>query len=97
MYMVYLLKSDNPRMPWRSKASWQKVRGALSQIEVILSHIYKEGNCTADKLVSLATDNFQWWDSPPDELLPYLCCDLHNKFYRFVGLFFPFLEEFPFL
>lgn len=55
----------------------------MQQMSLVVSHIFWEGNGTADKLASLASDDFIWWDSSPVWLRPFLARDLHQEFFRF--------------
>jgi hypothetical protein len=42
----------------------------LAEMNVIVSHVFREGNTIADKLskLGLQITNFTWWDSSPSSI-----------------------------
>ncbi|KAL8523553.1 hypothetical protein ACS0TY_013500 [Phlomoides rotata] len=51
----------------------------------VVSHIYREGNASADRLTREPVDRFEWWDHAPSFLDPFLRRDRNSDFYRFNG------------
>ncbi|KAL8508361.1 hypothetical protein ACS0TY_018826 [Phlomoides rotata] len=47
-YVPHILKSSNPDVPWRLLARWHRVRWLKSDMNMVVSHIYREGNVVAD-------------------------------------------------
>ncbi|MCI42534.1 ribonuclease H protein, partial [Trifolium medium] len=49
------------------KIRWKNCLVKASQMNFLISHIYREGNHCADKLASLglAVNEYTWWSSPP--------------------------------
>ncbi|KAL8535021.1 hypothetical protein ACS0TY_010878 [Phlomoides rotata] len=73
-YVVHILKSID------------RVRRLRSGLNMVVSHIYREGNAVADRLTREVVDKFQWWSVPPLFLVPFLQRDLVSDFYRFLSL-----------
>ncbi|XP_057775292.1 uncharacterized protein LOC130994266 [Salvia miltiorrhiza] len=48
MYVVHLLQSKSLDVPWRFMALWKGVIGRLQDFNLMVSHIYREGNRPAD-------------------------------------------------
>ncbi|KAL8463490.1 hypothetical protein ACS0TY_034223 [Phlomoides rotata] len=84
IYVVQMLKSNDPEVPWSLLARWHRVRRLRSDINMVVSHILREGNALADRLTREVVDKFQWWSALPSFLVPFLHRD--SKFYRFSSL-----------
>ena len=72
--------------PWQVRRRWEKCRAMLSGIEFRASHIFREGNRSADVLSNLALsyEGFHWWDSVFSEILFVTTEDRIGKIqYRF--------------
>ncbi|KAL8508418.1 hypothetical protein ACS0TY_018872 [Phlomoides rotata] len=50
---------------------------------IVVSHIFREGNASADRLTREPVDGFEWWGTVPDFLIPFLNRDRSVKFYCF--------------
>ncbi|PRQ53570.1 putative ribonuclease H-like domain, reverse transcriptase zinc-binding domain-containing protein [Rosa chinensis] len=70
MLVMHYLKNPS-RVPWRLRTRWKNCVASISQLQVHISHIYREGNRVADKLANFGAtnDNPTWWDSIPPFLL----------------------------
>ncbi|KAL8480976.1 hypothetical protein ACS0TY_027491 [Phlomoides rotata] len=49
-YVVHILKSSHFEIPWRLLARWHRVRRLRPNLNMVVSHIYREGNAVADRL-----------------------------------------------
>ncbi|KAL8548211.1 hypothetical protein ACS0TY_007509 [Phlomoides rotata] len=83
IYVIQMLRARGPNILWRLIPSWHKSRKLLQGRRVVVSHIYREGNATADRLTRELVHGFKWWSEPPDFLIPFLQRDNHSDFYRF--------------
>jgi hypothetical protein len=55
---------------WKLKNRWLNWLASARSLNVIVSHIFREGNCCADKLANMGlgiSSNF-WWDTCPMEV-----------------------------
>lgn len=80
------VKSPNI-VPWQLKNRWLNCVHLMSNMNCMITHIYREGNHCADKLarLGLALDGFLWWNSPPVDIREDLIKNrLGLPFYRFV-------------
>ncbi|KAL8462893.1 hypothetical protein ACS0TY_033774 [Phlomoides rotata] len=82
-YVVYVLRNRTLEVPWRLLARWHRVCRLLGHMTMVVSHIFREGNASAEKLTWEPVDSFEWWDHVPAFLDSYLRRDRHEKFYRF--------------
>ncbi|KAL8518912.1 hypothetical protein ACS0TY_010026 [Phlomoides rotata] len=41
-------------------------------MQIVVSHIFWEGNASADRLSRESVDSFEWWSTIPDFLTPFL-------------------------
>ncbi|KAL8509505.1 hypothetical protein ACS0TY_016646 [Phlomoides rotata] len=64
-YVVHCLKSGEPDVPWSLMARWHRVRRLKSAMNLVVSHIYREGNAVADRLTCEEVHVFEWWSVPP--------------------------------
>lgn len=82
-YVIYILNATNPKVPWRFLEKWGWIKYYLNQMRWFATHIYREGNASADKLASfVSTDAFTWWDHAPHWLHKFLDNDRCNSFVR---------------
>ncbi|KAL8537020.1 hypothetical protein ACS0TY_012270 [Phlomoides rotata] len=58
----------------------------MLDMNIVVSHIYMEGNAVADRLTREVVDKFQWWFVPPLFLVPFLQRDIVWDFNRFSSL-----------
>ncbi|XP_062026481.1 uncharacterized protein LOC133742818 [Rosa rugosa] len=68
-------------IPWRLRTLWQNGLHLASQMNVQVSHVYREGNAAADALANYGADhvgNF-WWDEAPQFLLQSLSFDASSR------------------
>lgn len=54
-FAVKVLRSSSESIPWRIKSCWEKYAKIRPNINVFVTHIYREGNSIADKLAKLHT------------------------------------------
>ena len=73
MYVVQYLLARDPNVLWPLRMEWQDCLNVLSNMQVHVSHIYKEKNCVVDKLSTMGIDlrQIKWWD-----YYPFQCNDL---------------------
>ena len=86
MYLVHLFNSRVGRIPWRFRNRWLRAVKMASNMNVTISHIYREGNCVADKLASRAStsQNQIWWMGISDNLAPLAYRDhIDLPYFRF--------------
>ncbi|KAL8492867.1 hypothetical protein ACS0TY_024169 [Phlomoides rotata] len=79
-YVVHILKSSSPEIPWRLLARWHRVRRLRTNLHMVVSHIFREGNAVADRLSCEEVDRFMWWSAPSVFLLPFLQKDITSDF-----------------
>ena len=67
LYVVNLFRTKSKKVPWELKKNWMQCLHFLTLMDVRVSHIFREGNATADLLSKHSTSatNFLWWDSAP--------------------------------
>ena len=58
-FVVGLIKSTSHAIPWRSDHEWAICLNHLSQMEYIVSHIYRKKNQMTDKLASFGIHSSQ--------------------------------------
>ena len=86
MYLVHLFNSGVGRIPWCFRNRWLRAVKMASNMNVTISHIYREGNCVADKLASRASSsqNQIWWMEISDNLAPLAYRDhIDLPYFRF--------------
>ncbi|XP_024190514.1 uncharacterized protein LOC112194518 [Rosa chinensis] len=57
--------------PWRLRVQWMNSLASISQFQVHITHVFREGNQVADKLANYGALNSGsvWWDSIPHFLI----------------------------
>ena len=62
-YVVLLVQNNSHKVPWHFRCKWMRALQYAKKLNVRISHIYREGNCVADKLVSMsiAAETNHWW------------------------------------
>jgi ribonuclease HI len=70
MLASFAIKSSNI-VSWKLKNRWDNCLLMISNMHFVITHIFREGNHCADKLVNLGliVVNFTWWDYAPTEIL----------------------------
>ena len=78
LYVVNLFRDKSNKIPWKFKNRWMRALSFASQIRVVVSHIYREGNAVADKLANTAANSqaSTWWFHMPENLGPFVYRDL---------------------
>ncbi|KAL8508541.1 hypothetical protein ACS0TY_018966 [Phlomoides rotata] len=61
IYVVNILKRHTSLVPWRLLGQWHRVRRMMGDMQIVVSHIFREGNTTADRLTREPVDSFEWW------------------------------------
>ncbi|XP_050222916.1 uncharacterized protein LOC126673008 [Mercurialis annua] len=87
LFVVDALKTKSMNVPWRVMDQWLDCLFYISKMNVVVSHIYREGNVVADILAKYGanSDASYWWDSSPIFCNREICNDLDNlSRYRFV-------------
>ncbi|KAL8509015.1 hypothetical protein ACS0TY_016271 [Phlomoides rotata] len=83
IYVVNILKHHTSLVPWRLLGQWHRVRRMMGDMQIVVSHIFREGNTTADRLTREPVDGFEWWGTVPDFLNPFINRDKSIEFYCF--------------
>jgi ribonuclease HI len=82
-----ILAFKNPKLiPWQLHNRWSNCLLKLSVMEVMVSHVYREGNSVADKLSKLGVHvtNFTWWNTSPSSIWDDIARNRDGlPFYRF--------------
>ena len=53
-YVVLLVKNNSHKVPWCFRCRWIRALQFAMNNNIRISHIYREGNCVADKLTSMS-------------------------------------------
>lgn len=71
MLVVHYFNKPNC-IPWRLLTRWANCIHIARQMNVRITHIFREGNSVADKLANYGAlhDGIHWWDSIPQFLSP---------------------------
>ena len=88
-YVVSIFLTGSLKVPWEVRSRWSIALSDAKNLQVHVSHIYREGNCVADKLASMSTTpNFnKWWFNQPTLLSSLMYRDMiPMPFYRFRNL-----------
>ena len=77
-YVVNLFRKKSGKIPWKLNNRWHRAMKFASEINVVVSHIFREGNAVADKLSNLATKRQQsmWWRQFPNEVSSLIYRDI---------------------
>ncbi|XP_057771151.1 uncharacterized protein LOC130990949 [Salvia miltiorrhiza] len=75
MYVVHLLQSKSLDVPWRFMASWKSVIDRLQNFNLLVSHIYREGNRPAD-IMANGDRNEGWWPFAINEIKHAVATDM---------------------
>jgi ribonuclease HI len=82
-----ILAFKNPNIiPWQLHNRWSNCVLKLSVMNVIVSHVFREGNTVADKLskLGLLVTDFTWWTSSPSSIREDIARNRDGiPFYRF--------------
>ncbi|KAL8525168.1 hypothetical protein ACS0TY_014697 [Phlomoides rotata] len=57
-YVVQMLKSNNIDVLWSLVTRWHRVHWLRSDMNMVVSHIFREGNAVADRLMHEVVDKF---------------------------------------
>ncbi|KAL8547711.1 hypothetical protein ACS0TY_007145 [Phlomoides rotata] len=82
-YVVNVLKNHQSLVPWRLLGRWHRIRRLLGDLHFVVSHIFRKGNASADRLTREPIDYFEWWNQVPAFLVPFLNRDWLSEFYCF--------------
>ncbi|XP_057774946.1 uncharacterized protein LOC130993927 [Salvia miltiorrhiza] len=75
MYVVNLLSSRARDVPWRFVASWNRTLNLLMDMQIMVSHIYREGNAAADIMANLDRSE-GWWPHAIDDVKKAVALDM---------------------
>jgi hypothetical protein len=69
--LVVLAFSSTKIVPWQLRNRWDSCLSMISNMNFYVSHIYREGNHCADKMVNLGLTLpvFSWWNHVPPVLI----------------------------
>ncbi|KAL8472978.1 hypothetical protein ACS0TY_029984 [Phlomoides rotata] len=79
-YVVHILKLSNPEVPWRLLGRWHHVHRLRTDLNMVVSHIYMEGNAMAHRLTREEVYSFRWWSEPAIFLIPFLQKNIVSDF-----------------
>ena len=67
LYVVCLLLFRSSLVPWCVRKEWEGCLCFLDDMQLHVSHVFREGNVVADRLSSMAISLSvaTWWDSYP--------------------------------
>ncbi|KAL8463631.1 hypothetical protein ACS0TY_034328 [Phlomoides rotata] len=82
-YVVNVLRNRQSIVPWRLLGRWHRIRRMLGDLQLVVSHIFREGNASADRLTREPVECFEWWNQVTSFLVPFLNRDRLYEFYRF--------------
>lgn len=77
-YVVGLLSSRSSVVPWNHRNRWLYVLHLLSQMDFLVSHIFREGNKVADML-SKSSFTSMWWSSAPQFVQNLVSQDMSGR------------------
>ncbi|KAL8537667.1 hypothetical protein ACS0TY_012701 [Phlomoides rotata] len=83
VYVVNIFERHTSLVPWRLLGQWHRVLRLMGDMQIVVSHIFREGNASADRLTRESVDSFEWWSTIPDFLTTFLNRDRSVEFYRF--------------
>ncbi|CAJ2660415.1 unnamed protein product [Trifolium pratense] len=65
--LVNLAFKSSLIVPWKLRNRWFNCLELTKTMHFRVTHIYREGNCCADKMAALGinVDGFYWWDNVP--------------------------------
>ncbi|XP_057802933.1 uncharacterized protein LOC131018226 [Salvia miltiorrhiza] len=75
MYVVNLLSSRARDVPWRFVASWNRTLHILTNMQMMVSHIYREGNTAAD-IMANPDRSEGWWPHAIDDVKKAVALDM---------------------
>ncbi|XP_057770241.1 uncharacterized protein LOC130990060 [Salvia miltiorrhiza] len=74
-YVVNLLSSRSRDVPWRFVAAWNRTLSLLSDMQIMVSHIYREGNAAADVMANPERSE-GWWPYAIEEVKKAVALDM---------------------
>ncbi|KAL8479388.1 hypothetical protein ACS0TY_026313 [Phlomoides rotata] len=83
VYVVNIFKSHTSLVLWRLLGQWHRVRRLMGDMQIVVSHMFREGNASADRYSRESVDSFEWWSTILDFLTPFLNRDRSVEFYCF--------------
>ncbi|YP_008992319.1 hypothetical protein Salmi_Mp055 (mitochondrion) [Salvia miltiorrhiza] len=84
IYVVSLLRSRSMIVPWNHRNRWLYTLHLIRQMNIVVTHIFREGNHVADALANAAGD-LKWWNSMPDFISSAVYRDIAGvSFFRFI-------------
>ncbi|KAK2661126.1 hypothetical protein Ddye_007659 [Dipteronia dyeriana] len=80
-FVVDILRSRSRKVPWRWRSAWDRCLGLISQMDFVVTHIYREGNQTADSLASMSPIIVSptWWWNAPNFCNPFIFNDFCSR------------------
>lgn len=77
-YVVSLINSKATTLPWNLRSRGLYVIHLLNSMTVRATHIYREGNQSADAL-SKCSDGCSWWSSAPQFIADLIAQDMSGR------------------
>ena len=62
-YVVNLIRSRSQVVPWQLRIDWSRCIEMMDSMQVVTTHVFREGNQLADRLANFGRDATQehWW------------------------------------
>ena len=86
IYVLWAYRKMSVSIPWKIRQRWLNALCLANNLNVVVSHIYREGNSAADKLASsAATASLDgWWFYAPPLITGLIARDMSGlPYYRF--------------
>ncbi|GAU19900.1 hypothetical protein TSUD_95050 [Trifolium subterraneum] len=84
---IAILAFKNSKIiPWQLHNRWSNSLAKLIDMEILVTHVYRDGNTVVDKLTKLGliVNDFVWWDSTPSSIRADVAKNRDGiPFYRF--------------
>ena len=80
-FVVDILRSRSRKVPWRWRPAWDRCLSLISQMDFVVTHIYREGNQVADSLAFRSPNIVSptWWWSAPNFCNSYIFNDFYSR------------------
>ena len=78
---VKMIMNNKIDVPSTIKEEWQHTLQLIQEMDIIISHIFREGNEVADKLANfgfLSRNEFTWFSHPPDFIMSEALRDVYG-------------------
>ena len=79
--VVNCVQASEFEPPWVYHTLWSNCKNQIQDMNIHVSHIFREGNQAADKLAKMGLDHssLKWWNSYPAEISNFLAHDYSSQ------------------